>query len=750
MDPVTTVPVPEDRTQEENSGLVRLEHDGATISDNDGDSGSATEDDEVSEEPKTGRELAQSSVIEECEQGQYSWIPWLKTTQAVSDPASVIVSDYGKDRWGEKIQRIEPARNLGTNPDVVDGLCVMCRWMLDHLRFIFDEFTFRRRRWSSGIELNLWSTRQLLTYASKAGCRLCQRTELFWDRASDDEDVLIRTLISVRGKELLRLETIQILQDNTCGQSAHLGFYAINLCNHKAFPDLPIDQALHFLKTCDREHQMCRKPIGNVKLPTRLLDIQAESIRLCTSSHLPQDIRYATLSHCWGPDGVAYKLTNALLDSFQQGINQELLSKTFRDAILISKHLGTTYLWIDSLCIIQDDSEDWRKESVKMSEVYGNSYFNIAASCARNGSEGCLFSQSGLGSLRVQAKAKAKMMKDGLTYQDFEVIPYSLVSESFSNSALSKRGWAFQERLLSPRTLHFADSQLFWECNTHISCESFPEGIPEDLKNRYDSINKGKLSDCWDNVVSAYTRLQFSFPRDFLVALSGVIRYLEEQRQDKCIAGIWQNSAENDLLWYKLRPNETTDMPYIAPSWSWASSYDGPFSVFMDYPDQAQKLPGELLVKVRSMRVVPVGNDPLGQLTGGSLLLSCRNLLEAHVLPLSFGGSGSPNRMTTFKFTTCELKIDVRMYWDGPTNNDSTFFFVPFYNGDIKVYNRLLGLAIVPTGISRGQYKRVGHYDVPTNKLRSSFEDIKQRAGEEAFVRYEEHGDEQWGVIEII
>ncbi|CAG8971335.1 hypothetical protein HYALB_00005953 [Hymenoscyphus albidus] len=497
MDSVTSVPVPGDRSQEENSGLVRQEHDGATISDNGDDSASAPEDDAMSEELITGRELAQSSVIEEHKQGQYSWIPWLKTTQAVSDPASIVVSDNGKNRWGKQIPRIEPVRNLGTDADVVDGLCVMCRWMLDHLRFIFDKIPFDHRRWwAFEIELGLWSTRQLLTHASKAGCRLCQRTELFWDRASDDEDVLIRTLISVPGKELLQLETIQILQDNTCGQSAKLSFYAISSCNHEALPDLPIDQALHFLETCDREHQMCQKPSGNVKLPTRLLDIQTGSIRLCQSSHLPQNIKYATLSHCWGPDGVAFKLTNALLDSFQQGINQESLPKTFRDAILISTHLGTTHLWIDSQYIIQDDPEDWRKESVKMSEVYGNSYFNIAASCAKNGSEGCFLSQSRLRGLRVQAKAKAKMIKDEFRYQDFEVIPEYIVFESIHNSVLAKRGWAFQERLLSPRTLHFAEFQLFWECNIHISCESFPEGIPESLLNIQSSINKGKLSDC--------------------------------------------------------------------------------------------------------------------------------------------------------------------------------------------------------------------------------------------------------------
>ena len=98
------------------------------------------------------------------------------------------------------------------------------------------------------------------------------------------------------------------------------------------------------------------------------------------SSLLAHDARYMTLSHCWGPDRPGSALSRASFGRLKEGCPIDSLPQTFRDAILIVKYLGCPYLWIDALCIIQDDKSDWRRESSKMADVYLNSELNIAAS----------------------------------------------------------------------------------------------------------------------------------------------------------------------------------------------------------------------------------------------------------------------------------------------------------------------------------------------------------------------------------
>jgi hypothetical protein len=133
------------------------------------------------------------------------------------------------------------------------------------------------------------------------------------------------------------------------------------------------------------------------------------------------------------------------------------LPKTFTDAIDITRKLGLDYLWIDSICIIQGDNCDWEHESALMSPVYGGSSVNIAASSARDGSQGCFlkpkyFTGGFLAEISIKGSRKVYDFRSPLTYDKATV-----------NSHLATRAWAFQEKLLAPRTLHCGDQGLFWE-----------------------------------------------------------------------------------------------------------------------------------------------------------------------------------------------------------------------------------------------------------------------------------------------
>ena len=128
-------------------------------------------------------------------------------------------------------------------------------------------------------------------------------------------------------------------------------------------------------------------------LPTRLLDRSAvknkqNSINIVEGTIRPQQLRYMTLSHCWG-SGTFLKLTQANATKLKNSIIVSDLPKTFQDAVMVAAiWFQCEYLWIDSLCIIQDSTEDWRKESAAMRHVYKNAWLNIAATAAKNASQG--------------------------------------------------------------------------------------------------------------------------------------------------------------------------------------------------------------------------------------------------------------------------------------------------------------------------------------------------------------------------
>lgn len=144
-----------------------------------------------------------------------------------------------------------------------------------------------------------------------------------------------------------------------------------------------------WLKTCDDAHPLCQAT--SKQLPTRILNVSSNSIKLCEfpKGQAP-DGSYVTMSHCWGT-AEAETPTTTTTDNLQQrkaGIAMEELSPVFRDAIQLCRLIGRGYIWIDSLCIIQDNDSDWIEQSQDMARIYSNAYFNIAASWQRNGSFG--------------------------------------------------------------------------------------------------------------------------------------------------------------------------------------------------------------------------------------------------------------------------------------------------------------------------------------------------------------------------
>ncbi|TVY93985.1 hypothetical protein LAWI1_G000680 [Lachnellula willkommii] len=177
----------------------------------------------------------------------------------------------------------------------------------------------------------------------------------------------------------------------TSARTIYFGKEATRLTAHGHLSQLEL--AKKWIDACLETHESC-KSTEDRQLPTRLVDVGSTPIRLIQSSDLTTKPRYATLSHCWGSRNFQ-KLQQDNIEDFMRAIPEENLTKTFQDAIYITRSLGLRYLWIDSLCIIQLVDVDWRSESALMSSIYGGSTVTIAAAGAKDGTEGCFLKPPG-------------------------------------------------------------------------------------------------------------------------------------------------------------------------------------------------------------------------------------------------------------------------------------------------------------------------------------------------------------------
>ncbi|KAK8223351.1 heterokaryon incompatibility protein-domain-containing protein [Phyllosticta capitalensis] len=302
-------------------------------------------------------------------------------------------------------------------------------------------------------------------------------------------------------------------------------------------------------------------------LPTRVLEIDSdiETIRLLDGVGLSG--RYACLSYCWGSSR-AFTLTRGSIEARKSGIAVSELPKSIHDAVLIARHLGLRYLWVDSLCICQDDVDDWAQQSAYMNDIYSNSRLVIAATHAADKSDGC-FNQR-------EQRPTALINCPGLenVYAQMLFPGHENGFASFDSEPLSQRGWALQERVLARRILHYNTRQMYFECDHGVVGE---DGCGSD--SRYCSeqgldAQPSKDFHLWNSILEAYGPRKLSKRTDKLPAMSGLASLFKKRFQAEYIAGLWSHKLISGLAWQGLGGEKPSSPEYTGPSWSWAS-FDG-------------------------------------------------------------------------------------------------------------------------------------------------------------------------------
>lgn len=274
--------------------------------------------------------------------------------------------------------------------------------------------------------------------------------------------------------------------------------------------------ARHWISDCNKHHSRCKRPGVTSKstwVPERLIYIDDENsrLRLVCGADVPSNTSYTTLSHRWGQVKDKLVLTRSNIEEWHERLPSLGKWKTFVDAIETSRQLRIPYIWIDSLCIIQDSKDDWQHQCPQMCKIYKRSYCNIAATSAIDDTEGCFFGRD----IKMDLPLRLCFATEGYQLKSAEriVIPalgdgkdslhglYDLCKQQtwfrdITYSPLNSRGWVLQEvgsqttshahwltksqRQLSPRVLNFTKTQMYWECDEMQASESYPYGFPRE------------------------------------------------------------------------------------------------------------------------------------------------------------------------------------------------------------------------------------------------------------------------------
>jgi hypothetical protein len=381
-------------------------------------------------------------------------------------------------------------------------------------------------------------------------------------------------------------------------------------------------------------------------MPTRVIDVETtDSVSTVKLVEVEEGAKgqYVALSYCWGAATNRFTTTRSSLSARKAGILVSDLPVTFQDAVAMARILGVRYVWIDSICICQDDLADWERESARMATVYSNAYLTIAATGQSDNSGGLFFERPSRTYLRLPLQTTNGIKGCVLVFPLNKAKEFNKSYRTQMHSQpLAKRAWAFQERVLARRVIHFASDQISFEC---LEGSQYEDGLQ--LTERYFSIylkqpkenvdgakdtlpsrplaqRQSSMDDSpeehWYSLLRVYGSLELTYPADKLPALAGIAKVFSQLLDDEYVAGIWRKSMIEGLCWQSMRCKAVSG--YRAPSWSWASVDGVPATMHQ------KRIEWDPVAVVLDCHVEIDGDNPFGRVKSGWIEI------EAPLVPL--------------------------------------------------------------------------------------------------------------------
>lgn len=426
--------------------------------------------------------------------------------------------------------------------------------------------------------------------------------------------------------------------------------------------------ATDWLDKCSREHVECKKQNSPAPLPTRVIDVGDSQ----TEPHLHVTEEgevgaWAALSYCWGGES-GFILNASSFSRFRRQIPLSDFPLTLRDAILVTRRFGLRYLWIDSLCIFQDDDDDWAIEASRMSSVYSSAAVTIAATSAETVNSGFLDGRERYFNLKFPWRRYGHRDGSKHEHRTYPVVFRGTLRAYMSLDRLTDlrwgtRGWTLQEQLLPARVLFYSPGEMIWQCRTGTAIEPaeevsdritlfsqikrlpFLSDKPEDPMDNTRRIHKA-----WYNLLEQYTERHLTIEDDRLPAIGALAQTFHTILNEQYCAGLWRGDLLSGLLWSIKRGSRSSALPgtYVqrvwfrilghkekkpktapaletptavtskncAPSWSWVGS---DFSVGLNWPCQDDDL--DYLARVIGVDIHSKSQNHFGRLESAELLL---------------------------------------------------------------------------------------------------------------------------------
>lgn len=372
-----------------------------------------------------------------------------------------------------------------------------------------------------------------------------------------------------------------LFADEPCLQAA--------LCRGYRLPrstggDESLSQAADWLAKCRNSHDQCRA-YDAAFVPSRLLYLGAKQTKIIELvDNLEHAVPYAALSHRWTQETPTKSLlTTNLQDRKQNGMPMASLPEMMQDAVSVLRRLGIEYVWIDCLCIVQDDKEDWKKEAALMASIYSYAELTVAASwCDKVGQR--LFRdhsaphESAVDVAKIGGQSifiRRRKPHFNWSGTESDMFGYTMTENPDIEWPTLTRGWVYQEQLLSRRILHFTRNELIWECLEATQCEcGWFDNNNVRQQGTEESYKRAAGDKTWAEVIKEYAKRPLTVATDRLPALGGIAKTTAVEKgydTEEYLCGLWEKELESTFFWYLTEPPCGQRPNPQIPTWSWAS-----------------------------------------------------------------------------------------------------------------------------------------------------------------------------------